>query len=107
MGSFSWALLGDQNASAATASDAQANTRSAFNAIIAGSVVALDLSYAMPIAVNCLRGRNTLPERKWRLPGWLGWTADIVSLAYISLTTVLFLFPPGLPVTGTNMSAFL
>ncbi|GJN71254.1 hypothetical protein PLICBS_005317 [Purpureocillium lilacinum] len=77
---------------------------SAFNAIIAGSVVALDLSYAMPIAVNCLRGRNTLPERKWRLPGWLGWTADIVSLAYISLTTVLFLFPPGLPVTGTNMN---
>ncbi|UNI17727.1 hypothetical protein JDV02_004048 [Purpureocillium takamizusanense] len=77
---------------------------SAFNAIIAGSVVALDLSYAMPIAVNCLQGRNTLPERKWRLPNWLGWTADIISLAYISLTTVLFLFPPGLPVTGTNMN---
>lgn len=27
-----------------------------------------------------------------------------VSLLYISLTTVLFLFPPGLPVTGSNMS---
>ncbi|KAJ6441208.1 amino acid permease [Purpureocillium lavendulum] len=80
------------------------NASSAFNAIIAGSVVALDLSYAMPIAVNCLRGRNTLPERKWRLPSWLGWTADTISLAYISLTTVLFLFPPGLPVTGTNMN---
>lgn len=77
---------------------------SAFNAIISASVVALDLSYAMPIAVNCLQGRDTLPERKWRLPSWLGWTADIISLSYISLTTVLFLFPPALPVTGTNMS---
>ncbi|KAM4064419.1 amino acid permease [Hirsutella rhossiliensis] len=77
---------------------------SAFNAIISASVVALDLSYAMPIAVNCLQGRNTLPERKWRLPGWFGWTADLIALAYISLTTVLFLFPPSRPVTGTNMN---
>ncbi|KJZ77634.1 hypothetical protein HIM_02811 [Hirsutella minnesotensis 3608] len=79
---------------------------SAFNAIISASVVALDLSYAMPIAVNCLRGRKTLPDRKWRLPTWFGWTADIISLSYISLTTVLFLFPPNRPVTGTNMIAF-
>ncbi|ODA83473.1 hypothetical protein RJ55_01987 [Drechmeria coniospora] len=77
---------------------------SAFNAIISASVVALDLSYAMPIAVNCLRGRAALPERSWVLPGWLGWTADTISLVYISLTTVLFLFPPVLPVTGTNMN---
>lgn len=77
---------------------------SAFNAIISASVVALDMSYAMPIAVNCLQGRNTLPERKWRLPSWFGWTADLIALAYISLTTVLFLFPPTRPVTGTNMS---
>lgn len=27
-----------------------------------------------------------------------------IALAYISLTTVLFLFPPGIPVTGSNMS---
>ncbi|GFF21178.1 amino acid permease [Aspergillus terreus] len=75
---------------------------SAFNAIISSSVVALDLSYAMPIAVNCLRGRKTLPDRKWRLPAVFGWTVDIISLSYIALTTVLFLFPPGRPVTGSN-----
>lgn len=77
---------------------------SVFNAIISAAVVTLDLSYAMPIAVNCLRGRKTLPERYWNLPPWFGWTADIISLAYISLTTVLFIFPPNLPVTGDNMS---
>ncbi|KID99667.1 gaba permease, partial [Metarhizium majus ARSEF 297] len=77
---------------------------SAFNAIISASVVALDLSYAMPIAVNFIQGRNALPDRKWKLPRWFGWTADCISLSYISLTTVLFLFPPGLPVTGSNMN---
>ncbi|KAA8643358.1 uncharacterized protein ATNIH1004_010126 [Aspergillus tanneri] len=77
---------------------------SAFNAIISASVVALDLSYAMPIAVNCLRGRNILPDRSWKLPGIFGWVVDMISLAYIALTTVLFLFPPGRPVTGSSMN---
>ncbi|CEJ92890.1 Putative Amino acid permease [[Torrubiella] hemipterigena] len=77
---------------------------SVFNAIISAAVVTLDLSYAMPIAVNCLRGRKMLPERYWNLPQWFGWTADIISLSYISLTTVLFIFPPNLPVTGDNMN---
>ncbi|KAL6824596.1 amino acid/polyamine transporter I [Trichoderma sp. SZMC 28015] len=77
---------------------------SAFNAIISASVVTLDLSYGLPIAVNCLQGRRKLPERKWVLPSWFGWTADIISLSYIALTTVLFVFPPVLPVTGSNMN---
>lgn len=58
----------------------------------------------MPIAVNCLQGRNALPERYWTLPRWFGWTADFIALSYIALTSVLFVFPPELPVTGGNMS---
>lgn len=75
----------------------------------------------MPIAVNFLQGRNHLPERTWRLPGPVGWVTDVVclgfvvlehvlltgmqiALSYISLTTVLFLFPPSRAVTGSNMS---
>ncbi|KAI9042392.1 GABA permease GabA [Aspergillus affinis] len=77
---------------------------SAFNAIISSSVVALDLSYAMPIAVNCLRGRNILPDRYWKVPSVLGWVIDMISLSYIALTTVLFLFPPGRTVTGSSMN---
>ncbi|KAJ6113388.1 hypothetical protein N7523_006705 [Penicillium sp. IBT 18751x] len=77
---------------------------SAFNAIISASVVALDLSYMMPILVNCLQGRNALPERKWKLPRAVGWFCDIVSLAYIILTTVLFVFPPSRTVTGSSMN---
>ncbi|RAH71859.1 amino acid transporter [Aspergillus aculeatinus CBS 121060] len=77
---------------------------SAFNAIVSASVVLLDLSYAMPIAVNCLRGRRTLPDRKWKIPNKIGWVIDMISLAYIALTTVLFVFPPDRPVTGSNMN---
>lgn len=77
---------------------------SAFSAIISAAVVTLDLSYAMPIAVNCFQGRKALPERDWQLPSWLGWISDLVGLSYIVLTTVLFVFPPELPVTGSNMS---
>ncbi|CAG8933562.1 unnamed protein product [Penicillium salamii] len=77
---------------------------SAFNAIISASVVALDLSYGIPIAINCLQGRNSLPERKWKLPNAVGWFADMVALSYILLTTVLFVFPPSRTVTGSSMN---
>lgn len=77
---------------------------SAFNAIISASVVALGVSYGIPIAIHCLRGRNKLPPRPFVLPSILGWIANLVGLAYVIVTTVLFLFPPELPVTGSNMS---
>lgn len=51
---------------------------SAFNAIVSASVVLLDISYAIPIAVNCARGRRMLPERSFNLPDWFGWTINIV-----------------------------
>ncbi|KAL2037835.1 hypothetical protein N7G274_009309 [Stereocaulon virgatum] len=77
---------------------------SAFNAIISASVVALGVSYAIPPAVNCLRGRKMLPPRPFVLPGPLGWFCNLLGIAYVIVTTVLFLFPPDLPVTGSNMN---
>jgi len=56
---------------------------SAFNAIISASVVALGVSYAIPPAVNCLRGRKCLPPRAFVLPGLLGWFCNLVSLAFL------------------------
>jgi amino acid transporter len=52
---------------------------SAFNAIISASVVLLDLAYGIPIAINLVRGRNTLPERPFVLPNVLGYILNIVS----------------------------
>lgn len=76
----------------------------AFNAIVAASVTALGLSYGIPIALNVLYLRRKLPERAFALPAWLGWTANIIGLAYTIVTSVLFLFPPALPVTGSTMN---
>jgi choline transport protein len=80
---------------------------SAFNALISASVVALGVSYAIPIAINVCRGRKMLPPRAFALPNVVGWAANLLGLAYTTVTTVLFLFPPELPVTTTNMSMHL
>ncbi|CAK3807035.1 Choline transport [Lecanosticta acicola] len=78
---------------------------SAFNAITSASVVALGISYAMPVAINLLRGRKMLPKtRPFILPEWFGWTANLLGVAYVILTTVLFVFPPEIPVTGSSMN---
>ncbi|OKL57582.1 hypothetical protein UA08_07277 [Talaromyces atroroseus] len=77
---------------------------SAFNAIISASVVALDISYGMPILINVLRGRKMIAHSPWKMPEPIAWIANIISLVYIILTTVLFLFPPDLPTTASNMN---
>lgn len=76
----------------------------AFNAITAASVVALGVSYGIPVAVSLFQGRRKLHERAFALPEWLGWTANIIGLAYTILTTILFVFPPFLPVSGSSMN---
>lgn len=79
---------------------------SAFNALISASVVALGVSYAIPVAINVCRGRKMLPTRAFTLPGFIGWIANLIGIAYTIVTTVMFLFPPELPVTSSNMSKF-
>lgn len=77
---------------------------SAFSALVSAATVALGVSYAMPVSINLCRGRKMLPQRPFALPNAVGWAANIIGLAYTILTTVLFIFPPLLPVTPTNMS---
>lgn len=53
---------------------------SAFNAIVSASVVALGITYAIPPAINCMRGRRMLPSsRPFVLKGALGWICNLVS----------------------------
>ncbi|PKX90083.1 putative GABA permease [Aspergillus novofumigatus IBT 16806] len=76
----------------------------AFNALSSATVVCFDISYGFPIIIHCLRGRNQLPKSHWTLSPVIGWTVNLVAIGYILLTTVLFLFPPSLPVTGRSMN---
>ncbi|EXJ96496.1 hypothetical protein A1O1_01622 [Capronia coronata CBS 617.96] len=78
---------------------------SAFNAIVSASVVALGITYAIPPAIHCLRGRKMLPpSRPFVLPSAVGWACNLIGIAYTLLTTVLFMFPPVTPVTANNMN---
>ncbi|GAA5995675.1 hypothetical protein JCM5350_007799 [Sporobolomyces pararoseus] len=82
---------------------------SALNAILSSSVVFLNISYCIPVALLVFRGRQLLepesfPVRTWTLGRFLGPLANIVALAFTSFTTVFFLFPPVRPVTGSNMN---
>ncbi|GAA5832508.1 hypothetical protein JCM11251_001352 [Rhodosporidiobolus azoricus] len=82
---------------------------SSFNAILSSSVVMLNMSYCVPIALLLVRGRHLLrpesfPSPTWTLGPILGPLANIVALCFTALTTVFFVFPPELPATGTSMN---
>lgn len=49
--------------------------------------------------------RRKLPAtRPFILPSWFAWIANIIGLVYIIVTTILFFFPPDLPVNANNMN---
>jgi len=83
---------------------------SALNAILSSSVVALNISYSIPVALLLIRGRHLLHPPDLPSPptftlGRIGGPiANIIGLAFAVLTTVFFLFPPELPVTPANMN---
>ncbi|PTB73933.1 hypothetical protein M440DRAFT_1446517 [Trichoderma longibrachiatum ATCC 18648] len=64
-------------------------------AILSVSTIALTVSYAMPIIVLLIVGRDKLPPGEFRL-GRLGMPLNIISIVYCAITTVFFLFP-GVP----------
>jgi hypothetical protein len=73
----------------------------AFNAIVAASVVALGVTYAVLPTINRLRGRRMLPKsRLFKLNNFVGWTVNLIGIAWTVLITVLFLFQPETPLGG-------
>ena len=81
----------------------------ALNAILSSSVVFLNISYAIPIAILLVRGRHLLrppsfPQPTMLLPNWLGTTVNVIAVTFTSFTTVFFLFPPEVPATAENMN---
>jgi amino acid transporter len=71
------------------------------SAILSVSTIALTISYALPIIVLLIVGRDQLPEtRSFNLGRW-GTACNIVSIIYCSITTVFFFFP-GNPNPGTS-----
>lgn len=82
----------------------------ALNAILSSSVVFLNISYTIPVALLLARGRSNLlrpasfPAPTMLLPHWLGTTVNVIAVTFTSFTTVFFLFPPEVPATAANMN---
>lgn len=79
----------------------------AFNALIGSSIVLQEISFLIPVALLIYRRRSRkyLPEgRAFRLPSAVGWTANIIVVIFVTVTTVFFNFPAFLPTSASTMS---
>ncbi|OTA89852.1 hypothetical protein M434DRAFT_78808 [Hypoxylon sp. CO27-5] len=75
----------------------------AFNAFSGVGVIALTASYAAPIVVSMLSGRQTVRTGSFYL-GTLGWFCNIVAVAWSLLSIPLFCMPSALPVDPSTMN---
>lgn len=85
---------------------------SALNAILSASVVLLNVSYSIPVALLLIRGRHLLrppsfPEPTLTMGPILGPIANVVGLVFTVFTTAFFIFPPEFPATAENMNCEL
>jgi amino acid transporter len=77
---------------------------SAFTAFVSVGVVALALSYGVPIALSMVDGRKEVTKAAFHLPPMLGWAVNIISIVWIGFELVLFCMPTALPVTVVSMN---
>ncbi|KAM0558016.1 hypothetical protein ACHAPJ_005183 [Fusarium lateritium] len=79
---------------------------SAFNAFIGSGLLLQQCSFAMPAALLLWhrRAESVLPESRPFKLGALGWVANLVTLLFAPLITVMYCFPVELPVTAGTMN---
>ncbi len=78
----------------------------ALNAILSAAVVLLQISYMVPIATVLIRGGDLAyagHSKQWSLGRWRR-PINIGAMAFALLTSVCFVFPPVLPVSGPTMN---
>ncbi|OLN90181.1 Choline transport protein 8 [Colletotrichum chlorophyti] len=79
----------------------------AFNAYIASCTLFLNLSYAVPIMILLVRGRQVVfsnPPEFFLGRGILGYVTNYVSVIFVVVTSIFFCFPPAIPITVSTMN---
>lgn len=74
----------------------------AFNAILSGGGIALQVSYCIPILCVVLRGRSKVLRegRQFDLGNFWGYVVNLLSLAWSVVVVLFYVFPQYLPVVG-------
>lgn len=79
----------------------------AFNAILSLSVLGIQISYVVPVALMLWRrlssAKMTLPYGPWKL-GRYGVAINATSMVYLIYTSIFMVFPANQPVTALNMN---
>jgi amino acid transporter len=77
---------------------------SAFNAFVSVGVVALAVSYGIPIALSMYTKRAGVNTAPWTFGSKIGWVINVLALLWIMFELVLFSMPPAIPVTPSTMN---
>lgn len=77
---------------------------SAFTAFVSVGVVALAISYAIPIGASLFHKRQEVNKAKFNCGPVLGLVVNIIALMWIAFELVLFCMPTVLPVTAVSMN---
>ncbi|EEA20752.1 hypothetical protein TMatcc_000741 [Talaromyces marneffei ATCC 18224] len=77
---------------------------SAFTAFVSVGVVALAISYAIPIGASVFHKRQEVNKARFNCGPVLGLVVNIVALLWIAFELVLFCMPSVLPVTAVSMN---
>lgn len=77
---------------------------SAFTAFVSVGVMALAVSYAIPIGLSLWYRRSEVKKAQWKLPMAVGTVCNVIALAWIAFEVVLFSMPTALPVTEVSMN---
>ena len=77
---------------------------SAFLAFVSVGVIALAVSYAIPIGLSLWYRRREVSQARWNCGPIIGPIVNIIALSWIAFETVLFSMPTVLPVTSVSMN---
>ena len=77
---------------------------SAFYAFVSVGVMALAVSYAIPIGTSMWYRREEVVKARWKLPPGVGWVVNSIAVSWIAFECVLFSMPTALPTTLIAMN---
>lgn len=77
---------------------------SAFLAFVSVGVMALAVTYAIPVVISMADWRKEVNEAPWHMPSLVGWVVNVVAVLWIAFEVALFSMPVALPVTEVSVN---
>lgn len=76
----------------------------AFTAFASVGVIALAAAYVLPVVISMGERRRQVSVAQFHWPSLLGWTVNVLAVAWVAFQLVLFSMPTALPVTLVTMN---